>query len=84
MGFIVTILLRVLTSVFLKIIFSIASEEVIAGLVFKLLHKLTTYTKTDKDDILITKLEEIYNKNSDQNSVLVEKTITHLKGLNEE
>lgn len=84
MGFIISVLLRVLTSVFLKIIFSIASEEVIANLVFKLLHKLSTYTKTDKDDALVNKLEELYNKNSDQNTVLVEKTISHLKGLNEE
>lgn len=80
-SFLGKLLLRVLIQILLKIVYSVASEQVISSLVFKLLHALASKTKTQKDDVFVNKIEELYHSMSDTTDPEVQETIDKIKIL---
>ena len=86
-SFIGKIVLKVLIQVLLKMVYSVASEQVISALIFKLLHALASKTKTVKDDEFVNKMEALYHSMSDKTDPEVQETVDKiklLKGTNEQ
>ncbi|WNA15865.1 hypothetical protein XaC1_222 [Xanthomonas phage XaC1] len=83
MVFFSKILIKVLLHVLLKIVYSMASEQVISGLVFKLLYALAKKTKTTKDDDFVKKVEDLYHSMSDVTDSEATRTVEKIKILND-
>lgn len=83
MVFLSKILIKVLLHVLLKIVYSMASEQVISGLVFKLLYALARKTKTTKDDDFVKKVEDLYHSMSDVTDGEAARTVEKIKILND-
>ncbi len=80
-AFIGKLLLKVLIQVLLKMVYSVASEQVISALIFKLLHALASKTKTEKDDEFVNKMEALYHSMSDKTDPEVQETVDKIKVL---
>ena len=61
MGTLLTVFGKAATAFFLKMVMSLATEKFMQWLFFYVVEQIVKSTKTDKDDLFLAKIKELYN-----------------------